>query len=150
LVLDNVRQWIGDYRFDGLRLDASDQIFDRGPRHLLSEIAEVARTEARRLGRPAHLFAETDQNDSARYLPPSERGGYGLDGHWNDDFHHAAHVVLTGETAGYFMDFTPGPEALAKSLERGFVNDGNYSRFRERRHGAPATEFPADRFVAFT
>src|SRR5262249_35052659 len=52
--------------------------------------------------------------------------------------------------AGYFMDFTPGPEALAKSLERGFVNDGNYSRFRERRHGAPATEFPADRFVAFT
>jgi maltooligosyltrehalose trehalohydrolase len=150
MVLDNVRQWIGGYRFDGLRLDASDQIFDRSPRHLLSEIAEVAHAEARRLGRPAHIFAETDQNDAPRYLHPLERGGYGLDGHWNDDFHHAAHVVLTGETAGYYMDFAPGPAALAKAFERVFVNDGNYSRFRDRRHGTRATEFPGDRFVAFT
>ena len=150
LILDNVRQWIRDYRFDGLRLDASDQIYDRGPRHILSEAAEVAHTEAAKLGRRAYLFAETDQNDAPRYLRPLDIGGYGLDGHWNDDFHHAAHVVLTGETAGYYTDFIPGPEALAKAFERVFVNDGNYSRFRERRHGTPATEFLGDRFVAFT
>jgi maltooligosyltrehalose trehalohydrolase len=150
LVLDNVRQWISDYRFDGLRLDATDQIFDRSARHLLSEVAEVAHAAAARLGRKAHLFAETDQNDAPRYLGPFERGGYGLDGHWNDDFHHAAHVALTGETAGYYVDFDPGPEALAKAFECVFVNDGRYSPFRDRRHGAGATELPGDRFVAFT
>jgi maltooligosyltrehalose trehalohydrolase len=150
MILENVRHWIRDYRFDGLRLDASDQIFDRGPRHILAEAAEVAHVEAEGLGRKAHLFAETDQNDAPRYLRPVDRGGYGLDGHWNDDFHHAAHVVLTGETSGYYTDFTPGPEALAKALERVFVNDGNFSPFRGRRHGTPATEFAGDRFVAFT
>lgn len=150
MVLENARQWIRDYRFDGLRLDASDQIFDRGPRHILSEIAAVVHDEARRLGRRAHVFAETDQNDAPRYLGPLERGGYGLDGQWNDDFHHAAHAALTGETTGYYADFAPGAEALAKVLGHVFVNDGGYSKFRERRHGTAATGFPGDRFVAFT
>lgn len=149
MVLENARQWIRDYHFDGLRLDAADQIFDRSPRHILSEIAEVVHAEAARLGRCAHVFAETDENNAVRYLGSREHGGYGLDGYWNDDFHHAAHVVLTGESNGYYGDFAPGPPALAKSFERVFVNDGNYSRFRNRRHGAPATEFSGDRFVAF-
>jgi maltooligosyltrehalose trehalohydrolase len=79
MVLDNVRMWIKDYRIDGLRLDAADQIFDRGPRHILTDIAEVAHTEAARLGRQVHIFAETDQNDAPRYLHPLEKGGHGLD-----------------------------------------------------------------------
>ena len=150
MVLENVRMWIGDYRFDGLRLDAADQIYDRSPRHILSEVAEVAHTEAATLGRTAHVFAETDQNDAPRYLHPAERGGYGLDGHWTDDFHHAAHVALTGESNGYYQDFADGPRSLAKVLGSVFVNDGGFSRFRDRRHGTRATEFPGDRFVAFT
>jgi maltooligosyltrehalose trehalohydrolase len=150
LVLDSVRMWVRDYRVDGLRIDAADQIYDRGPRHILSEVVELAHREGHRLGRPVHVFAETDLNDAPRFLRPGERGGYGLDGHWNDDFHHAAHVVLTGETNGYYVDFAAGPSALAKALERVFVNDGNYSSFRDRRHGAPAVEWAGDRFVAFT
>ncbi len=152
MVLDNVRMWIEDYRFDGLRLDAADQIYDRSPRHILSEVAEVAlcRRRRRKLGRKAHVFAETDQNDAPRYLRAVDRGGYGLDGHWTDDFHHAAHATLTGESNGYYKDFADGPAALAKALSSVFVNDGRYSPFRERRHGTPATEFPGDRFVAFT
>jgi maltooligosyltrehalose trehalohydrolase len=144
-VLENVRMWIRDYRFDGLRLDAADQIYDRSPRHILSEIAEVAHDEGAKLGKPVHLFAETDQNDAPQYLH-----GYGLDGHWNDDFHHAAHVVLTGETGGYYVDFADGPKALAKVYSCVFLNDGTYSPFRDRRHGTKATEFSGDRFVAFT
>lgn len=70
MVLDNVRMWIRDYRIDGLRLDAADQIFDRGPRHILADVAEVAHAEGRKLGRPVHVFAETDQNDAPR-LPSS-------------------------------------------------------------------------------
>jgi len=149
-VLDNVRMWIGDYRFDGLRLDAADQIFDRGPRHILAEVAEVAHAEAAKLGRKAHVFAETDQNDAPRYLLPVDQGGYGLDGHWTDDFHHAAHTALTGESDGYYLDFADGPASLSKAFSHVFVNDGCYSPFRERRHGTGATEFSGDRFVAFT
>jgi maltooligosyltrehalose trehalohydrolase len=150
MVLENSRMWVRDFRVDGLRLDATDQIIDRSPRHVLSELAEVVHTEAERLGRPCHVFAETDQNDSKRYLGARECGGLGLDGHWNDDFHHAAHVVLTGETSGYYQDFAAGAPCFAKALERTFINDGVYSPFRDRRHGTSAVEFPGDRFVAFT
>ena len=150
LALQSVRQWVRDFRFDGLRFDAADQIFDKGPRHILGELAGLAHEEAARLGRKVHVFAETDLNDAPRFLHPSERGGYGFDGHWNDDFHHALHVVLTGETNGYYEDFADGPGALAKVFEHVFVNNGTYSPFRKRRHGAPADEFAADRFVAFS
>ncbi len=150
MVLDNARMWVRDFHVDGLRLDAADQIYDRSPRHILSEVAEVAHREAENRGFPVHVFAETDLNDAPRFLHPLDRGGYGLDGHWNDDFHHAAHVVLTGEVDGYYADFASGAPALAKALERVFVNDGNYSKFRGRRHGTPAVEFSGDRFLAFT
>ena len=150
LVLANVRMWIGEYRFDGLRLDAADQVYDRGPGPILAEVAEVAHREGARLGRKVHVFAETDLNDAPRFLHPVDRGGYGLDGHWTDDFHHAAHAALTGEANGYYVDFADGPAALARAYSSVFVNDGRYSPFRDRRHGAEATEFPGDRFVAFT
>src|SRR5205807_1936363 len=101
------------------------------------EVVEVVHAEADRLGRRAHVFAETDLNNAPRFLHPKERGGMGIDGHWNDDFHHAAHVVLTGETNGFYSDFAAGPLALVKALNRVFVNDGSYSHFRGRRHGAP-------------
>jgi maltooligosyltrehalose trehalohydrolase len=149
MVLENVRMWVRDYHVDGLRIDAADQIYDRSPRHILAEMAVVAHEEARQRGYPCHLFAETDLNDAHRFLDPPERGGYALDGHWNDDFHHAAHVVLTGDTTGYFRDFAGGPAAVAKVFGRVFVNDGTYSAFRDRRHGATAEGLALDRFVAF-
>lgn len=150
MAIENARMWIRDFHVDGLRLDATDEIFDRSPRHILSEIAEAVHEEAARLGRVAHVFAETDFNDANRYLLPIDRGGHALDGHWNDDFHHAVHVVLTGETNGYYVDFAPGPDSLAKAFEHVFVNNGTYSEFRDRRHGAPVDNLSGDRFVAFT
>ncbi len=150
MVLENVRMWVRDYRVDGLRLDAADQIFDRGPVPILQEIADLAHWEASKLGRWAHVFAETDLNDAPRFLHQKKRGGYGLDGHWTDDFHHASHTTLTGESNGYYLDFASGPRALAKAYSSVFVNDGGYSPFRERRHGTSALEFTGDRFVAFT
>ncbi len=148
-VLQNARQWISDFRLDGLRLDAADQIFDQGPSHLLAEIAAVVHDAARSLGRPASVFAETDLNNAPRFLGDRDGGGFGHDGHWNDDFHHAVHVALGGEPIGYFRDFADGPRALASVYARHFVNDGGYSPFRDRRHGADATGFAGDRFVAF-
>ncbi len=149
MAVEVARSWIRDYHFDGLRLDAADQIYDRSPRHILADVQEAVDRAAEALGRRAHVFAENDMNDAPRFLGPPERGGCGLSGQWNDDFHHAAHVCLTGETGGYYADFAAGPAALAKAYSRVFVNNGNDSPFRDRRHGAPADAFAGDRFVAF-
>jgi maltooligosyltrehalose trehalohydrolase len=144
-ILDNVRLWIGDYRFDGLRLDAVHAIYDASPRHILRHIKEAADAAASALGRRACVIAESDLNDVRLLLPP-ERGGYGLDAQWSDDFHHTVHAYLTGEKHGYYVDFGPASH-LPKLLEQTFVFDGIYSRFRERSHGAPAGGLSGDRFI---
>lgn len=132
-VLDNVRMWFEDYHVDGLRLDAVHALSDSSPRHLLEEMAvEVAALSAHQR-RPLTLIAESDLNDP-RLIRPREAGGYGLDAQWSDDFHHAVHVALTGETEGYYADFEP-LSALVKVCERGFFHDGTFSSFRGRAHG---------------
>ena len=134
-ILDNVRMWLADYHVDGLRLDAVHALKDSSPVHLLEEMAvEVAALSAHQR-RPLTLIAESDLNDPV-LVTPREAGGYGIDAQWSDDFHHAVHVALTGETEGYYADFEP-LGALAKVCERGFFHDGTYSSFRDREHGAP-------------
>ena len=134
-ILDNVRMWLEDYHVDGLRLDAVHALQDSSPVHLLEEMAAEVDELSTRLGRPLTLIAESDLNDP-RLITPREAGGYGLHAQWSDDFHHALHVALTGETHGYYADFAP-LAALAKVCERGFFHDGTWSSFREREHGAP-------------
>jgi maltooligosyltrehalose trehalohydrolase len=134
-ILDNVRMWLEDYHVDGLRLDAVHALSDSSPVHLLEEMAvEVAALSAHQR-RPLTLIAESDLNDPV-LVTPREAGGYGLDAQWSDDFHHAVHVALTGETEGYYADFQP-LSALAKVCERGFFHDGSFSSFRDRDHGVP-------------
>jgi maltooligosyltrehalose trehalohydrolase len=144
-VVDNAVYWITEYHLDGLRLDAADRIVDLGPVHIAGEIGEAVHTQGGALGRRALVIAEIDANDP-RWVRGREVGGYGLDAHWSDDFHHALHVALTGERAGYYRDFTD-PGAVAQALGGRYVNDGRYSVHRRRKHGRPATDVPADRFV---
>jgi maltooligosyltrehalose trehalohydrolase len=134
-ILDNVQMWFADYHVDGLRLDAVHALVDTSPVHILEEMAVETAALSAHLGRPLALIAESDLND-ARLVTPREGGGYGLDAQWSDDFHHALHVALTGETAGYYADFAP-LSALAKVCEKGFFHDGTRSSFRGREHGAP-------------
>jgi maltooligosyltrehalose trehalohydrolase len=145
-ILGNVRLWIGTYRFDGLRLDATHAIFDNRPVHILRDIKVAADEAAARLGRRACVVAE-DLRNEPRLLDVPQRRGYGMDAEWNDDFHHALHALLTGERGGYYTDYGR-PADLVKALERVFVLDGVYSQFRGRRWGAPALGLPGDRFVA--
>ena len=134
-ILDNALMWLEDYHVDGLRLDAVHALADASKTHLLEELAvEVAALSAHQR-RPLTLIAESDLNDPVM-VTPREAGGYGLDAQWSDDFHHALHVALTGETQGYYADFAP-LSALAKVCERGFFHDGTYSSFRGRDHGVP-------------
>jgi maltooligosyltrehalose trehalohydrolase len=127
--------WFEDFHVDGLRLDAVHALQDESPVHLLEEMAVEVSALSAHLRRPLTLIAESDLNDP-RLVTPREAGGYGLDAQWSDDFHHAVHVALTGETSGYYADFEP-LEALAKVCERGFFHDGTWSSFREREHGVP-------------
>ena len=147
MILDNVRMWLEDYHVDGLRLDAIHALSDDSEVHLLEEMAQVVARLSAQLRRPLTLIAESEHNDT-RWVTPREGGGIGLDAQWSDDFHHAVHVALTGETQGYYADFEP-LSALAKVLERGFFHDGTWSTFRGRDHGRPVdvSTLPAWRLV---
>ena len=134
-ILDNVRMWFEDYHVDALRLDAVHALSDTSEVHLLEEMAIETAALSAHLRRPLTLIAESDLNDT-RLVTPREAGGYGLDAQWSDDFHHAVHVALSGETTGYYADFEP-LEALAKVCEKGFLHDGTFSSFRDRDHGRP-------------
>jgi maltooligosyltrehalose trehalohydrolase len=147
LILDNALMWLRDFHVDGLRLDAVHALEDSSPVHLLEEMSiEVAALSAHQ-NRPLTLIAESDLNDTGM-VAPREAGGRGLDAQWSDDFHHAVHVALTGETHGYYGDFAP-LSALGKVLDRGFFHDGTWSTFRAAEHGHPVdtARMPAWRLV---
>ncbi len=133
LIGENLRHWFVDMHVDALRLDAVHALLDSSPVHLLEELALIASDLSAHLRRPLTLIAESDQNDP-RLTAPRGAGGYGIDAQWSDDFHHALHVALTGETEGYYADFAP-LSALAKVCERGFFHDGSWSSFRAIGHG---------------
>lgn len=145
--ISNALYWITDFHIDALRLDALHAVIDQSARPFLAELAEAVHLQAARLGRRVYLIAESDLND-VRHLQASEIGGYGLDSHWLDDFHHALHTLLTRETGGYYQDFG-GWEHLAASYRQGFVYAGQYSTFRRRRHGSSSQVIPPYRFIAF-
>jgi maltooligosyltrehalose trehalohydrolase len=144
-VLDNAVYWVTEYHLDGLRLDAADRIVDLSPVHIAEELGAAVHAEGDALGCRKLVIAEIDANDP-RWVKPRDVGGYGLDAHWSDDFHHAVHVALSGERGGYYADFTEAG-AVAKVLAQRYVNDGRYSPHRRRRHGRPAADVPGDRFV---
>lgn len=148
-ILENAEMWLRDFHVDGLRLDAVHALHDDGPLHLLEELGERVDALSAHLGRPLTLIAESDMNDPVMILP-REAGGYGMTAQWSDDWHHAVHVALTGETVGYYADFDD-IEALPKVWNGGFFHDGSYSSFRGREHGHPIpTESPSWRLVTFT
>jgi maltooligosyltrehalose trehalohydrolase len=145
--IDNALMWLTDYHIDGLRIDAIHAILDTSATHFLASLAAEVEVLVGTLGRNLVLIAESDLNDP-RVVRASALGGYGLDGAWSEDFHHALHAALTGESAGYYRDFGALGD-VAACLERGAVYDGRYSKYRRRRHGAPMADIPGQRFVGF-
>ncbi|MDP9342725.1 MAG: malto-oligosyltrehalose trehalohydrolase [Actinomycetota bacterium] len=146
--LGSALQWLEEFHADALRIDAMHAILDSSARPFLQELAEAVDELSGRLGRPLYLVAESDLND-ARFVTPVGQGGVGLHAQWNDDFHHALHALLTGERGGYYLDFgTVGH--LARAFTDGYVYQGEYSAFRDRRHGNSSRSVPAGRLVVFS
>jgi maltooligosyltrehalose trehalohydrolase len=144
-LVENAVRWVRDFHVDGFRLDAVHAIIDQSATHVLEELATAVHREGERVGRPVHVVAESDLCD-ARLLRHPDAGGYGLDGQWADDFHHAVHVALTGEQDGYYADYR-GVADLATQLRDRYVHAGRYSVSRRRTVGRPAPDVPYDRFV---
>jgi maltooligosyltrehalose trehalohydrolase len=145
--VENALSWFRDFHVDGLRLDAVHGIVDPTAIPFLSELAGAAEQLGRMLGRQLGLIAESADNDPRVVSPPAV-GGLGLGAQWNDDFHHALHAALTGEHLGYYADFGDLGQ-LARAMSEGFVYQGQYSRYRSRRHGASSMGIEPERFVLF-
>jgi maltooligosyltrehalose trehalohydrolase len=148
-IVDNALMWLRDYHLDGLRLDAVHAMRDSRALHILEELAVAVAGLRSSAGREMFLVAESDLGDP-RLVTSREAGGYGLDGQWNDDFHHALHAALTGERQGYYGDFG-SVAGLAKTLTGAFFHDGTWSSFRGRTHGRPVDRLrtPGHRFTGF-
>jgi len=143
--IDNAVYWFENFHVDVLRLDAIHGIYDFSALHILQEWQARVEDAAERLGRKLMLVAESDLND-VRVLRPREQGGYGIEAQWNDDFHHSVHTLLTKESQGYYADFGQVAD-LAAVLRDGWLYQGQYSRFRKRRHGNSAREISKSRLV---
>jgi maltooligosyltrehalose trehalohydrolase len=143
--IENALYWLEDYHFDALRLDAVHGIFDFSARHFLAELKSEVADLSSRLGRQLQLIAESDLNDS-RILSSPEEGGYDLDAQWSDDFHHSVHALLTRESLGYYADFG-GVAPLASTLRDGWCYGGQYSQYRQRRHGNSPRGIASSKFV---
>jgi maltooligosyltrehalose trehalohydrolase len=144
--LSNAAYWIDEYHLDGLRLDATQQIFDSSEDHFLAELGRRTRLAAGARG--IYLVAENEAQQ-VQLIEPGKRGGYGLDAVWNDDFHHSAHVSLTGYNEAYYSDFQGSPQELLSAVLRGFLYQGQRSAWQKKPRGTPTWGCQPCSFVVF-
>lgn len=146
--IENAVGWLKNYHIDALRLDAIHSITDMSATPFLQELARSVEVFSAAGPRKAFLIAESDLND-ARVIRTGELGGFGFDAQWCDDFHHSLHVLLTGESGGYYADFGTMKQ-LAKAWKEGYVYSGQYSVYRKKRHGNSSGDRPSGQFIVFS
>ncbi|MEV4351893.1 malto-oligosyltrehalose trehalohydrolase [Actinoplanes sp. NPDC049596] len=148
-IIDSALMWLRDYHVDALRLDAVHALVDHSAINLLEQLTVEVESLSTHVNRPLSLIAESDLND-AKLITPREAGGFGLQGQWADDVHHALHTLLTGERQGYYADFG-SLDCLQTVLEGAFFHANTWSSFRQRHHGRPVNRalIPGHRFVTY-
>ena len=142
----NAGYWINEYHLDGLRLDATQAIFDRSEDHIIAAVARQVRSAGR--GRSTFVVAENEPQH-AKLARPAEHGGYGLDALWNDDFHHSAMVALTGHHEAYYSDYRGRPSEFVAAAKHGFLYQGQRYQWQRNARGTPTFDLPAESFVVF-
>ena len=143
----NALMWLENFHIDGLRLDAVHAIWDFSAKHFIEVLSEKTREIEKASRRKKVLIAEFDLNNP-RYISPLSKGGYGLDGQWVDEFHHAVHALVTGEVDGYYEDFGT-IDHLIDSFKNSYVYTGQYSKHRKKHFGVLPEHNPYSQFVAF-
>jgi maltooligosyltrehalose trehalohydrolase len=146
--IQNALYWLRDYRFDGLRLDAVHAIVSPGEPQILHDLSLAAGALAKESGRHIHLVLENDDNRAGLLAPDQDPPAGRYRAQWNDDYHHAWHVLLTGESSGYYRDYGRTGQ-LEKTLSQGFVFQGEISAHRKGPRGEPSGHLPPTAFVNF-
>lgn len=143
---NNAAYWIREFHLDGLRLDATQDIHDESRPHILSEISYAAREAAGK--RSIILIGENEPQNTA-LVRPVAKGGCGLDALWNDDYHHAATVALSGKADAYYRDYRGSPQELLSAMKYGYLYQGQWYRWQKKRRGTPAWGTPRSAMVSF-
>jgi maltooligosyltrehalose trehalohydrolase len=142
----NAGYWIDEFHIDGLRLDATQNIYDCSERHILADITSRVRQAAG--NRSTVVIAENDAQQT-KLIRPTEAGGYGLDAAWNDDFHHTAMVALIGHNEAYYSDYCGEPQEFISSAKRGYLYQGQHYRWENQRRGTTTEGLKPAAFVNY-
>jgi maltooligosyltrehalose trehalohydrolase len=144
--LANAAYWIREFHLDGLRLDATQQIFDSSEDHMLAALTRTVREAAS--PRSLLIVAENEPQRVIMVLPP-DHDGYGIDTLWNDDFHHSAMVAMTGRADAYYSDYRGRPQEFISALKWGYLYQGQWYRWQKQRRGTPSLCLSPTRFVNY-
>ena len=145
-VCSNAAYWADEFHMDGLRLDATQQIFDASAENIMTALANRFRTAAG--GRKTFIVAE-NESQSSKLARPVEQGGYGLDGLWNDDFHHSAMVAATGHNEAYYTDYRGEPQEFISAAKYGYLYQGQRYKWQKQARGAPSWGIHPAQFVNY-
>jgi maltooligosyltrehalose trehalohydrolase len=144
--IQNAGYWIDEFHLDGLRLDATQNIYDESPDHVIAALARHAREKA---GKRTIVIVAENETQEAKLVRPASKGGYELDGVWNDDFHHSAVVALRGHNEAYYSDYLGRAEELLTACKHGYIYQGQWSQWQNKRRGTPCRDVPPWAFVTF-
>ena len=142
----NAGYWIREFNMDGLRLDATQNIYDDSENHILGVITESVRSAAG--GRKTIVVAENEPQH-VKMIRPAEKGGHGMDGLWNDDYHHSAVVALTGRSEAYYTDYRGTPQEFVSAMKYGYLYQGQWYKWQKKGRGTPAFDAPRSAFITF-
>jgi maltooligosyltrehalose trehalohydrolase len=131
-ILQNACEWVREFHLDGLRLDATQSIFDSGKVHVLADLVRRTRSAA---GPRSIIIVSENEPQHATHLLPADQGGFGLDAMWNDDFHHSAMVAATGKRHAYFTDYFGRPQEFVSGAKYGFLFQGQYYQWQKQPRG---------------
>jgi maltooligosyltrehalose trehalohydrolase len=142
----NAGYWIDEFHVDGLRLDATQDIYDQSNPHIISEVSRRVRAAAR--GRSTIIVAENEPQE-VRLVRPIQEGGCGIDAVWNDDFHHSATVALIGCNEAYYTDYLGSPQEFISAAKWGYLYQGQFYRWQKKRRGSAGLDLPPHVFVNY-
>src|SRR5262245_5683715 len=144
--IQNACYWINEFHIDGLRLDAVHAIHDSSPIHVIAALSRAARDAA---GERSIILIAECETQWIHCIQPIEEGGWGLDGIWSEDFHHAVHVAATGRSEGYSTDYRGTPQELISCVKRAFLYQGQRYQWQRKPRGTVVATEPAEGFVFF-
>jgi maltooligosyltrehalose trehalohydrolase len=144
--ISNAGYWIDEFHMDGLRLDATQQIFDSSPVNVMTEISRKVRECGQH--RPTFIVAENEPQHP-QLVRPENKGGFGMDALWNDDFHHSSIVALTGRNEAYYTDYNGTPQEFISAVKWGYLFQGQRYKWQKKRRGLPGFDLHPNQFVAY-